>query len=323
MNLFRKMALAMLLSGTAIIAAAQDYPDRPIRIIVPYTTGGGSDLMARILGQELSQSLGQPVVIDNKPGAGAVIGTDMVAKARPDGYTLGFISSGHSINPWLYSKLPFDPIADIAPVIQVASGPNVIVVHSEVAAQSLQELITAIRKEPGRYSFGSAGIGNPTHLAAEAFAHQANIQMIHVPYKGSGQAEVGLAGGETTMIIDSIPAALPFINAGKTRALAVTGKRRFALLPNVPTTAEAGLPDFEPITWWGIVAPPGIPRSIIAKLNAATTRALQSPVVRSQFLKFGAEPTTGTPEQFGAFIKAETERFGKLVRELGIQPLPR
>jgi tripartite-type tricarboxylate transporter receptor subunit TctC len=321
-NLLKKMALGVLLSAAAILALAQGYPEKPIRLLVPYTTGGGTDLMARILGKKLSPSLGQPVVIENKPGAGGVIATDMVAKAPPDGYTLGLISSGHAINPSLYSKLPFDPVTGIAPVIQVASGPNVIVVNKDVPAKTLQELIAAIRSEPGHYSFGSAGVGNPTHLAGEAFARQTNTRLIHVPYKGSGQAEIALAGGEITMIIDSIPAALPFINSGKTRALAVTGKNRFALLPNVPTAAEAGLPDFEPITWWGIIAPPGTPHNIVAQLNAAAADALQSPDVRQQFLKFGAEPTTSTPEQFGAFIKSETERFGKLVHELGIHLMP-
>ena len=319
---FKAMLVGFSVAMVGLAVHAQHYPDRPIRLIVPYSTGGGTDLMARIIGQELTKSFGQPVVVDNKPGAGAVIGTDIVAKARPDGYTLGLISSGHAINPWLVAKLPFDSVTGIAPVIQVASGPNVIVVNAEVPVKTLAELIAIMRKEPGRYSFGSAGVGNPTHLAGEIFQSSTQTKLIHVPYKGSGQAEIGLAGGEITMIIDSIPAALPFINSGKTRALAVTGKQRFPLLLEVPTANEAGLNDFDLITWWGVVAPPGTPAQIVSTLNDAITRILQSAEVRSQFLKFGAAPTTSTAQQFGDHIKVETERYGNVIRGLGIQPKP-
>lgn len=322
MRRFKKILLCWGIMALGSSVFAQQYPERPIRLIVPYTTGGGTDLLARIVGQELSNSLGQSVVVDNKPGAGAVIGTDIVAKARPDGYTLALISSGHAMNPWLYSKLPFDSVADISPVIQIASGPNVIAVNADVPARTVAELIAMLRKEPGRYSFGSAGIGNPTHLAGEIFQSATQTKLIHVPYKGSGQAEVGLAGGEVTMIVDSIPAALPFIKSGKTRALAVTGARRFPLLPDTPTADEAGLRDFDLSTWWGIVAPPNTPAPIIAKLNESVARALQSPEVRGQFLRLGAEPTSSTARQFGDRIRSETERYGKIIRDLGIRPQP-
>lgn len=318
---FLQLGLALAVVGAG--AQAQHiYPERPIRLIVPYATGGGTDLMARILGQELTRLLGQAVVVDNKPGAGAVIGTDMVARSKPDGYTLGLTSSGHAIAPWLQRQLPYDAVRSFAPVAQVASGPNVLVVHGAVPANTLPELIALLRSAPGRYSFGSAGLGNPTHLAGEVLQSTTRTQLIHVPYKGSGQAETGLAGGEITMIIDSIPAALPFILAGKTRALAVTGKKRFPLLPDVPTTTEAGLPELELTTWWGVIAPAGTPASIVSVLNTALDQALKSPEVRAQFLKFGAEPALSTAADFGEHIRVETERYGRLIKALGITPPP-
>jgi len=320
MLFLKKLLFGFALVGFTITAVAQQYPDRPIRLIVPYSTGGGTDLMARILAQELTPLLGQPIMVDNKPGAGAVIGSDIVAKARPDGYTILLTSSGHTINPSLYSKLPFDAVKSFTPIIQIATGPNVIVVNHDVPAKSISELVAMMRKAPGKYSFGSAGIGNPTHLAGEVFQSATNTRLIHVPYKGSGQAEIGLAGGEITMIVDSIPAALPFINSGKTRALAVTGDQRFPLLPNVPTAAEAGLLDYDMTTWWGLLAPAGTPEPVVMLLNTSFTRVLQDPEVRKKFLQFGATPAPGMPAPFAAFIKAEAERFAKLIQSLGIQP---
>jgi tripartite-type tricarboxylate transporter receptor subunit TctC len=321
MRLLAKLTCLVALCGLALSALAQQYPARSVRIVVPYTPGGGTDVMARIIAVELSRTLHGSVFVENKPGAGGVIGTDAVAKARPDGYTLGLISSGHAINPALYANMPFDAVSGIAPVIQVAAGPNVVVVNAQVSAKSLAELIALARREPGRVSFGSAGVGNPTHLAGELLQRVTGTTLIHVPYKGSGQAEIALAGGEITMVIDSIPAALPFITSGKTRALAVTGQKRFPLLPEVPTVAEAGLRDFDMTTWWGVVAPPGTPESVIALLNSSVAEVLQNPDVRKQFLQFGAQPTTGSPRQFGEYIRSETERYGKLVKSLGIPPL--
>jgi tripartite-type tricarboxylate transporter receptor subunit TctC len=305
----------------AVPATAATYPERTIRIVVPYTTGGGTDVMARVIAADLSKMLGQSVIVDNKPGAGGVIGTEIVSKAPPDGYTIGLISSGHAINPEMYTHMPFDPVKGVAPITQVATGPNVVVVNANVPAHSLGELIDLARREPGKLTFGSAGVGNPTHLAGELLQRAANIKLLHVPYKGSGQAEIALAGGEITMIIDSVPAALPFINAGKTRALAVTGKRRFPLLPDVPTAAEAGLPGYEFSTWWGMVAPPGTPPEIIATLNNALGKILRSDDVRKQFLQFGATPEPGSADAFGRFIESEVDRYTKLIKALGIQPL--
>lgn len=277
--------------------------------------------MARVIAADLSKMLGQSVIVDNKPGAGGVIGTETVSKAPPDGYTIGLISSGHAINPAMYTHMPFDPVKGVAPITEVAIGPNVVVVNASVPAHSLGELIELARREPGKLTFGSAGVGNPTHLAGELLQRAADIKLLHVPYKGSGQAEIALAGGEITMIIDSVPAALPFIKSGKTRALAVTGKERFPLLPDVPTAAEAGLPGYEFSTWWGMVAPPGTPPDIIATLNTALGKILQSDEVRKQFLQFGATPAPGSGEAFGRFIETEVGRYTRLIKTLGIQPL--
>jgi tripartite-type tricarboxylate transporter receptor subunit TctC len=314
--------LCTLLSfGTALLSHAEQYPDRPIRLIVPYTTGGGTDVMARVIAAEMTQVLGQSVVVENKPGAGAIIGTDFISKAPPDGYVIGLIASAHTINPALYSKLPFDPIKGFSPVMQIASGPNVLAVNAALPAASLKDLIALLRAEPGRHSFGSAGLGNPTHLAGELFQRATQTKLIHVPYKGSGQAEIGLAGGEIDMMIDSIPAALPFIASGKTRALAVTGTQRFPMLPDVPTMAEAGLADYAMTTWWGVVAPPATPTPIVDRLNSTIADILKKPDVRKKFLQFGAEPTVSSPAEFGEYMRIETERYAKLVHAMGLQPL--
>ncbi|HJU24732.1 MAG TPA: tripartite tricarboxylate transporter substrate binding protein [Casimicrobiaceae bacterium] len=320
MKWLRAIAL-VLFAGACGVASAQQYPDHAIRLIVPYTPGGGTDVMARVIAAELTKLLGQSMIVENKPGAGGIIGTDAVAKARPDGYTIGLISSGHAINPALHTTMPFDPIKGIAPVIQVASGPNVIVVNAAVKARTLRELVDLAKREPGHLTFGSAGVGNPTHLAGEIFQRVTNTKLLHVPYKGSGQAEVALASGEITMIIDSIPAALPFITSGKTRALAVTGKQRFPLLPDVPTVDETGVGHYEVSTWWGVVSAPGTPAPIVSLLNKDIATVLAEPSIRKQFLQFGAEPVTGTSAEFGDFIAAELDRYAKLVKSLGIQPL--
>ena len=317
----RRWAALLALVAICGPVGADQYPDHAIRLVVPYTPGGGTDVMARVIAAELTKLLGQSVFVENRPGAGGIIGTDVVAKAHPDGYTIGLISSGHAINPALHKTMPFDPLQGIAPVIQVASGPNVIVVNASVKAKSLRDLVELARRDPGRLTFGSAGVGNPTHLAGEIFQRVTNTKLLHVPYKGSGQAEVALASGEITMMIDSIPAALPFITAGKTRALAVTGKQRFPLLPDVPTVDETGVGQFEVSTWWGVVAAPGTPVPIVSLLNTDIARVLAEPAIRKQFLRFGAEPVTGTSAQFRDFIAAELERYANLVKSLGIEPL--
>ena len=301
--------------------AADTYPSHSIRLIVPYTPGGGTDVMARVISAELSKRLGQSVVVENKPGAGGIIGTEIVAHAHADGYTLALISSGHAINPSLHVSMPFDALNDIAPVVEVATGPNVIVVNAAVKAASLREFVDLARREPGKLTFGSAGVGNPTHLAGELFQRATNTKILHVPYKGSGQAETALAADEITMMIDSIPAALPLIRAGRTRALAVTGPHRFPLLPNVPTVAEAGLDNYETSTWWGVVAPAGTPETVVSLLNGDIASVLNEPDIKKQFLQFGAEPTTSTSRQFRDFIAAELKRYAKLIHDLGIQPV--
>jgi tripartite-type tricarboxylate transporter receptor subunit TctC len=312
-----------LLVSAALInigaAHAADFPTEAITIVVPYSPGGGTDVMARLIGQELSNDLGVSVVIDNRPGASGNIGTGQVARSKPDGYTLLFTSSGHAINPSLFKNLPFDPVKDFEPVAELASGPSVLVVNSERSYQTPSELIAAGKDK--ELTFGSAGLGQPTHLVAEKFAAAGNIKLLHIPYKGSGAAEIALASGETDFLIDSIPAALPFIRSGKTRALAVTGTERFPipLLKDVPTLAEAGLKDFNFVTWWGVMAPAGTPKDRIELLSKSMEKAMSSEDLKQRFIEIGATPGVKSPAEFKSYIDAELVNYRTLITTLNIQ----
>lgn len=309
---------AALISFSA--AQAASFPSEPITIVVPYSPGGGTDIMARLIGQELSKDLGVSVVIDNRPGASGNIGTNQVAKGKPDGYTLLFTSSGHAINPSLFKNLPFDPAKDFEPIAELASGPSVLVVNAQSSYKTTAELIAA-GKGNKELTFGSAGLGQPTHLVAEKFADAGNIKLLHIPYKGSGAAEIALASGETDFLIDSIPAALPFIRSGKTRALAVTGTERFPipLLEKVPTLAETGLGGFNFVTWWGVMAPAGTPMDRIDLLSRSLEKAMQSNELKQRFIEIGATPGTKSPAQFKSYIDAELVNYRKLITTLNIQ----
>lgn len=303
------------------IARAQvgHYPVKPINLIVPYSPGGGTDIMARLIAQELTKMLGVSVIVQNRPGASAIIGTDMVARAPADGYTIGLISSGHAINPALYKTLPFDSANDFAAITEVAEGPNIMAVNSTLPVHSVQDLIKLGKTRT--LSFASAGLGQPTQLAGEVFGQQAGIKVENIPYNGSGEAEIGVASGVVDFIVDSVPAALPFITSGKTRALAVTGNARFPSLPGVPTFGEAGMPKYDMTTWWGLVAPRGVPADRIALLSRDVSQILAHPDIQNQFLKFGAQVRTSSPEAFQSYIGQEIQRYGKLIPELGIQPM--
>jgi len=312
--------LAALAASIALSAFAQSYPSKPIRLIVPFAAGGGNDNIARLVGKRLNESLGQPLVIDNRPGAGGVLGAELAAKSAPDGYTLflGGVGS-HAVNPNLIEKLSYDPIRDFAPVILLARAPLILVVHPSVPAHTFAELVAYARKNPGKLNFASNGNGSSAQLAAVMFDSMAGADMVHVPYKGLAPALTDLLSGQVQLMFSSVVAILPHIKAGKLRALAVTGEKRMASLPDVPTVAESGFPGYEASSWYGILAPAGTPHEIVARLNAEFSKALAQPEVRNNLLADGAEPVGDTPEEFAAYIRSEKERMGKLIRDAKIR----
>ena len=306
--------LAVLSAG----ASAQTYPNHPIRLVVPFPPGGTTDILAREVGERLTATLGQTVVIDNRPGAGGNIGADIVAKAAPDGYTLLMATVGtHAINASLYRKLPYDHIKDFAPVVLVAGVPNVLEVTPSLPVHSVAELIKLAKEKPGQLNFASSGNGTSIHLSGELFKTMAGVDMTHVPYKGSAFALTDLIAGQVQLMFDNLPSSLPHIKAGKLRAIAVTSAQRAPALPDVPTIAESGLPGFEASAWFGIVAPAGTPPAIVNRINAEVNQWLHSPEAADKLLAQGAIAAGGTPEQFVAHIRAETDKWAKVVKASG------
>jgi len=308
------------LQGGFHLASAQEYPARTVRIIVPVSPGGGSDLFARVIAKKLTETWGQPAVVENRPGGGAIIGSEFVARSAPDGYTLLLVASTHAINPSFYKKLPYDPIKDFSLVGLVGETPNILVVHPSLPVRTATDLIALAKKRPGELSFGSAGVGQITHLAGELFKSMAKINVVHVPYKGSGAAEIDLAGGHVHYIIDSMPAAMPNVKSGKTRAVAVAGTRRSPSLPEVPTVSESGLPGYEMSVWLGIVAPAGTPPAVVSRLNSELVKVMAARDVGEVLFSQGAEPRTNTPQEFAAFMKSQIDLFAKIVADAGIKP---
>src|SRR2546421_6278060 len=312
------MLVGSLLVGAA--ALAQDYPAKPLRFIVPFPPGGGNDTVARAIAQQMSPALGQPVVVDNRPGAGGSVGAEAAAKAPPDGYTLFLAGVGsHAVNPNLHARLPYDAVKDFAPITLVASAPSVLVVNPAVPARSIAEFTAYARANPGKLNYASNGNGSAAQLAAAMYESMANVRMVHVPYKGIAPALTDLLSGEVQLMFGTVVALVPHIQAGKLRALAVTSRKRSALLPNVPTLAESGLPEYEAGSWYGILAPAGTPREIVGRLHAAIVKALKQPEVAKRLATEGAEVIGSTPAQFGAHIKAELARVGNVVRAAGIR----
>jgi tripartite-type tricarboxylate transporter receptor subunit TctC len=309
-----------LLACIPDVALAQAYPAKAVRLIFPFPPGGPTDLLGRALAQKLSDQIGQPVVADNRPGAGGNLGLELAAKAPPDGYSIVLSSPLVAISPSLYAKLNYDPTKDLAPIAQIAVIQNVLLVHPSVPAKSLKELIALARRSPGKLNYGSGGVGTTTHLAPELLKSLVKINLVHVPYKGSGQALIGLLGGETDLLIMAVPAASSQILAGKVRALAVLSARRSVVLPDTPTAQEAGLENFEVPIWYGILAPAATPREIIVRLNAELAKALAAPEMKERLGAAGIEPMTTTPEQFAAFIRSETVRYAKVIKDAGIKP---
>jgi tripartite-type tricarboxylate transporter receptor subunit TctC len=316
------LATLAALAAFALPAQAQDYPTRPIRIIVPYTAGGSSDSVARTVGDKLQGRLNQSVIVENRPGGNAFIGTEYVAKAPADGYTLLLAGmTTHAAAPALYKKLPYDPVKDFAPITNVIDSPIVVVVHPDVPANNLKELVAYAKANPGKLNYGSAGVGNTLHLAGEVFQSVTGTRLTHVPYKGASQALGDLMGGRIQVMFDLPQTPLPQIQAGRLKALAITGKERLAILPNVPTAAEAGFPDYRFATWIGLVAPAGTPAPIVAKLHAEVVKAITQPDVTDSFAQRGmVVAPSESPDAFARMIKSENERLGQVIRAAGVEP---
>ena len=315
-----RLLAALFVLGACLASAAlpQDYPSRPIRMIVPFPAGGTADLLARQIGQTMGEALRQQVVIENRTGAGGNIGADLAAKAKPDGYTLlmGTVST-HAINPNLYPNMPYDAVKDFAPVAMVARMPNLLVLHASVPATNVAELIALAKARPGALAFASAGNGTTQHLAGELFKKMAGVDMIHVPYKGNAPAVTDLVGGRAQVMFDNIPVSLQQVRAGKLRALAVTGPARSPVLPQLPTVAEAALPGYNITSWFGLYAPSGTSPQIIERLNREANKALATVPIRRRLTDQGIEPAGGTPDQFAEFMRTELVKWGRIVRESG------
>src|SRR3954463_9620385 len=311
------LALALVLSQAAL---AQAWPNRPVRFLVPFAAGAGiNDIMARLVGQHLGAGLGQPVVIENRAGSGGIAGTEAAAKAAPDGYTFLMTNVSLVTSAYMYPKLPYDPQKDLVPVTLVATSPLLLVVHPSVAAQSVQELVALAKANPGKLTFGSGGVGSTPHLSVELFKSAAGFDAVHVPYKGGAPALNDLVGGQISFMIENVPGTMPFVKAGKLRALAITSAERSPLEPALATMAESGVPGYEVVGWQGLFAVAGTPPEIVARLQAEVVKVLRLPEVRARLAALGAEPVGSTPEEFGAFVRAENARWGRVIREKGIR----
>ena len=312
----RLILLAALIIG-ATSAIAQDYPSKPIRLIAPFAPGGATDVLARIAGQKLNERLGQPVVVENRTGAGGNIGAEQVAKAVPDGYTLLMGGVPHAIAVSLYPKLGYDLIRDLTAIAEVASFPSMIVLHPSLPARNVKELIALAKARPGQLNFGSAGNGSPNHLALELFKTLAGVSMTHIPYRGAGQVVADLLAGQLQLASMGFPIAMPHVRADKLRAIAVTGTARSPLLPTLPTGIEAGLPGFDVNSWYGVFGPTGLPRDIITKLNTETSRGINAPDLKERLSALGAEPSAKSPEAFTQYVRDEIAKWAKVVKASG------
>jgi tripartite-type tricarboxylate transporter receptor subunit TctC len=310
---------AGLLLALTTAAAAQEYPTKPIRMIIPFPPGGSNDVVGRLFATHLSERLGKQVIVDNRgAGAGGIVGTEVVANSPHDGYTIGIISLAHAVNPWLY-KLPYDPIKAFTPVGILGSGPNVLVINPELPIHSVKELIAAAKEKPGQLQYASAGVGSFQHLGGELFKFMAGVNLLHVPFKGGGPAMIDVVGGHTKVMFSSLVQTTPHIKSGKLRALGTGGLKRNPVLPDVPTVAEAGVPDYEAVNWWGIVTPAGTPPGIVARLHKAITEVQDSAEVQKQFATEGAEVVKKSTADFGQFMISEMNKWERVVKEGGIK----
>ncbi len=314
--LFAAALLAAPLAPT--VAQAQAWPSKQIRIIVPFTAGGFNDTLGRTLAAELPKSLGQPVIVENRPGGNTIIATELVAKSAPDGYTLFIAALPFSVIQSLF-KTPFDVTKDFTPIIQAGVSDNMLVAHPAFPVNSVKELIAAAKARPGRVNYGSSGNGTSVHLSMELFKSMTKTFMTHIPYKGSAPVVTDLIAGQVDVMFDNVPNVIQHVKAGRMKALAVSGPKRSPLAPDVPTVVEAGVPGYEVTVWFGVMAPAGTPRDIVMRLNAESAKIINSPEVRERFSRQGVEPATGTPEQFGALIKSEVARWAKVIKDAGIK----
>jgi len=312
---------ALVLLALVSTADAQSWPAKPIRIISPYPPAGANDLLARIIAPKLSEQLGQPVVVENRAGATGNIGAELVAKAPADGYTLLMGQAGNlTINISLMAKIPFDPVRDFSPVTMVASTPNVLVVHPSLPVRTVKDLIALAKAKPGQINYATSGIGSPGHLAAELLNKSAGIRLVHIPYKGAAPALLDVVAGNAHLYFTSAVSAQPFIPSGRLRMVAVASAKRSPSLPEVPTVAEAGFPEFDVSSWWGVVAPASTPREVVMRLQTEIHRVIALPEIRAKLAEQGLDIATNTPEQFAAYIKSETAKWAKLIREVGVKP---
>ena len=316
----RALLLAVSIGCAACAALAQTYPTKPVRMIAPYPAGGTSDTIARVLGQKLTESWAQQVVVDNRAGVGGSIGAEAAAKAAPDGYTL-LVGNNQpvAVNISVYRKIGYDPLKDFTPITLAVVAPQIVVVHPSVPAKNIREFMVAARASKEKLNYGSSGAGSTSQLAAETFKQMTKIDMVHIPFKGSALITNALVGGHLDVVFSDMAVVLPHVQAGKLRALAVTGAKPTPLVPNVPSVAESGLPGFVIESWWGILGPAGIAQPVVTRLHTELVRALQQKDVRDRFATLGVEARHSTPEEFGALIKSEVARFAKLVKEVGIR----
>jgi tripartite-type tricarboxylate transporter receptor subunit TctC len=311
------LVLALLASGISI--AQEAWPARPVRFILPFPPGGGTDILGRLIAERLSVHLGQPVVTENRGGAGGNVGAEAAARAAPDGYTIVLVAPSLAISPTLYSKINYDPVKDFAPVSLVATVPNVMVTQASLPVLTLQDFIAFVKAKPGALNFGSGGPGTSNHLAGELFNIVTGTTLVHIPYKGVNLAMQDVLSGNVHLVFICIPAAAPHIKAGKLRALAVVAPQRSAALPDVPTVTEAGLRDFEVTTWYGVLAPAGTPKNIVTRLNTELVKIMHSPELKEKLAATGTDPLTSTPEEFAAYIKREIAKWGEVVRKAGVK----
>jgi tripartite-type tricarboxylate transporter receptor subunit TctC len=311
------VALAIVSSGAA---AQATYPTRAVRIVVPFPPGGGTDIISRTVAQKLSETWGQPVIVDNRAGANGIIGTDLGSKAKPDGYTLLVVIATHAINPALYRKLPYDTASDFVPVTLMAQYPFILTIHPSLPPKTVKELIALAKTRPGQLSYASSGNGSGPHLGFELFKSTAKIDVVHIPYKGAGPANIDLISGQVQLMFNNFLAAMPQIRAGKLRVLAVTSAKRSPVMPDLATMAEAGLPGFDVTGWYALLAPAGTPAAIVNKVQADVANALRVPALNERLSSEGAEPVGSTPQQFGTFLGAEIRKWGKVISDARVTP---
>ena len=312
-----RLACTALCAGFAGMVMAQGYPNKPVKLVVPYPPGGPTDIVARLVAQKLGDQMGQPFVIENKPGAGGNPGAEAVARSAPDGYTLLVATTAHAINPSLFSKLNYQLLKDLSPVTQLTSGPLVIVANPALPAKNVTELIALAKSKSGGLNFASSGNGQSTHLSAELFSAMAGVKMSHIPYKGSAPALTDVIGGQTDLMFDTMLSSMPHVKAGKLKALAVTSAQRSPIAPELPTVAESGLPGYEAIAWNGLLAPAGTPKEVVARLNAELKKVLEQPEVKQRFEAQGFTASWNTPEAFESFLKSEVDKWAKVVKVSG------